>query len=55
MDVTPDGQPIDTFTMWLDFGDEGECAVSLDLTRLNAALTQLRETSERRKQRKGLL
>jgi hypothetical protein len=38
---TPEGDPIDTVTMWLDFGDEGETAISLDLTKFNAAMRRL--------------
>ena len=37
-DSTPEGDPIDTRTIWLDFGDEGECGISIDLTAWNAAM-----------------
>lgn len=46
-ETTPEGDPIDTFTMWLDFGDEGECAISLDFTKFNAAMKRLRESRDR--------
>lgn len=35
---TPSGDPIKTYTMWLDFGDEGEIAITADVTRVDAAL-----------------
>ena len=41
--VTPEGDHIETHTMWLDFGDEGECAISLDFTRYFAALGRFRD------------
>jgi hypothetical protein len=40
-DVTPEGEPIDVCTLWLDFGDGEEGAISLDLTRWNAAMRRL--------------
>lgn len=36
-DHTPEGDPIEVHTLWLDFGTEGEAAISLDLTKFNAA------------------
>ena len=39
-DVTPDGEPIDTHTIWLAF-PEGEIAITADLTRLNAAFRRV--------------
>jgi len=42
-DETPDGEPIDTFTLWLSYGDE-EAALSLDLTGWNAAMRKLQTT-----------
>lgn len=45
-DVTPDGDPIDVHTIWLDFGDEGECAISMDLTKWNAAMRAFRGGDE---------
>jgi hypothetical protein len=35
---TPEGEPIDTHTLWLDFDDGEEGAISLDLTAWNAAI-----------------
>jgi hypothetical protein len=40
-EVAPNGDPIDTFTMWLDY-PEGEAALSLDLTAFNAAMRRAR-------------
>lgn len=51
-DMTPEGEPIDVRTMWLDFGDEGQCAISMDLTRFNAAMRQVGETLERSRPRR---
>lgn len=36
----PDGDPIEVHTFWLDFGDQGETAISADLTRFNAAMAR---------------
>jgi hypothetical protein len=41
-DQTPDGDPVETHTVWLPFA-EGEVAISIDLTRWNAAMRRLRE------------
>ena len=38
--LTPEGRPIVTHTMWLDFGGQ-EVAVSLDLTAWDAELRAL--------------
>jgi len=35
---TPEGEPIDTCTIWLDFEDGEEGTVSIDLTAWNAAM-----------------
>lgn len=41
-ETKPDGVPIHTTTIWLDFGDEGEIAVSADTSAFHAALDELR-------------
>ena len=41
-DLTPEGEPIDTRTIWLPFED-GEAAISVDLTRWNAAMRRFRK------------
>ena len=46
-DTSPDGEPIDAFTLWLDF-PEGEIALSLDLTGFNAAMRGLQDSLARR-------
>lgn len=46
-DRIPDGDPIETHTLWLDFADEGEAAITLDLTRFNAAMRRAAETCKR--------
>ena len=46
----PEGEPIDTHTLWLDFGDDGECAISIDLTGWNAAMRRLTNLSRARGQ-----
>ena len=47
---TPEGEPIDVHTLWLDFGDDGECAISIDLTGWNAAMRRLTNLSRARGQ-----
>jgi hypothetical protein len=42
-DRTPDGDPIDTYTLWLRF-PEGETAISADATAANAALRRLADS-----------
>ena len=32
------GDPIETYTFWLDFGEQGEVAISADLTAFHAAM-----------------
>lgn len=48
-DLTPEGDPIDTQTIWLSFPD-GDVAITADLTRLNAAFRRI-EVLRRRKSR----
>lgn len=45
-DLTPSGDPIDTHTLWLEF-PEGEGAITLDLTRWNAALKRVQDSLPR--------
>lgn len=45
--TTPDGDPIETHTLWLSFGDEGEIAISADVTKFNAAMRNLQATVAR--------
>jgi len=47
-DLTPTGDSIDIHTLWLTFDRGEECAITLDLTRFNAAMGRLRAVSERR-------
>lgn len=46
VDRTPEGDPIDARTLWLDFGEQGETAISLDLTRWNAAFARRKPRPE---------
>jgi hypothetical protein len=39
-ELTPEGEPIDTRTIWLPFAD-GEVAITADLTRFNAAMRKV--------------
>lgn len=45
-DLTPEGDPIDTRTIWLDF-PEGQVALTLDLTAFNAAMRRCSESASR--------
>lgn len=45
-DLTPEGEPIDTRTIWLTFPD-GETAITADLTKFNAAMKGLDEATKR--------
>ena len=47
-DRNPDGDPIEVHTLWLDFGEEGETAISLDLTKYLAAMERLRRAKPHR-------
>lgn len=42
-DLTPEGDPINTHTIWLPFADGQEAAISVDLTRWNAAMRRFRK------------
>jgi len=43
---TPEGEPIDVYTLWLDFDDGEEGAISIDLTAWNAAMRRARGSSQ---------
>lgn len=45
-DKTPEGDEIETYTMWLTF-PEGEVGLSADLTGFNAAMKRAQESVRR--------
>lgn len=45
-DLTPEGEPIDTRTLWLTF-PEGEVPLTVDLTKFNAAMRELEKLARK--------